>query len=110
MKGEKESFGEPVQTMSSVSHRLGISIGTHNVLLQILRIIPHAVQVGLRLSVCESDGNFSETECHMLKKCIRVVCDLPGRFFGRVTGAWIMSATTEIGNCSNRTRTSFIHA
>jgi hypothetical protein len=50
--------------MSSVSHRLGISIGTHNVLVQIVRIIPSAVQVGLELSVCDSDGSFSETECH----------------------------------------------
>ena len=44
------------KAMSLVSQHFGVSLGTQNFLVQDLRIIPHTVQIDLRLSVCESDG------------------------------------------------------
>jgi hypothetical protein len=65
MTDEKESFWRGAKKAKPlVSQHLGISIGTHNLLVQDLRIIPRAVQIDVRLSVLRAMVNVSETECH----------------------------------------------
>jgi len=65
MTGEKESFRRGTKkAMSLVSQHFGIRNGTHNVLVQILRIIPCTVLFDLRLVSVRVMANVPETECH----------------------------------------------